>query len=162
MWSEGQWEASKKTALNGADRQTEAQTHRRTWRLYDQLGPVGPSWWKLHRPKLLVCVWAHWNFDFTPELQHPLAHYQGPIVRNVFYKKDAYGKYLLFATLGSYVAWLVTKVFKFPWRVIFGGFSVEVEQRPKLVSAHPQIPLWYENAWWCGIALFVTWFFPLL
>ena len=80
-----------------------------------------------------------------PQLQHPLAHYQGPIVRNVFYKKDAYGKYLLFATLGSYVAWLVAKVFKFQWRVIFGGFSAEDEQRPKLVSAHPQIPLWLKK-----------------
>ena len=26
--------------------QTDTQTHRRTWRLYDQLGPVGPSWRK--------------------------------------------------------------------------------------------------------------------
>ena len=26
--------------------QTDRQTNTRTWRLYDQLGPVGPSWWK--------------------------------------------------------------------------------------------------------------------
>ena len=58
-------------------------------------------------------------FDHTTQcwlftqLQRPLALYQGPIVRNVFSKKVAYGKYLLFATLGSYVAWLVAKVFKF-------------------------------------------------
>ena len=25
---------------------THRQTNRRTWRLYDQLSPVGPSWWK--------------------------------------------------------------------------------------------------------------------
>ena len=63
-----------------------------------------------------------------------------------FIKKDAYGKYLSFATLGSYVAWLVAKVFKFPWRVIFSGFSAEGEQRPKLVSAHSQISLWFEKS----------------
>ena len=55
-----------------------------------------------------------------------------------------YGKYLLFANLGSYVACL-DKVFKFLWRVVLGGFSVDDEQRPKLVSAHPQIPLRYEK-----------------
>ena len=48
MWPEGQWEASKKTALDGAHR----HLHRRTWRLYDQLGPVGPSWWKSPIPTL--------------------------------------------------------------------------------------------------------------
>ena len=37
MWSEGQWEASKKTGPDGANTQTEP----RTWRLYDQLGPTG-------------------------------------------------------------------------------------------------------------------------
>ena len=40
---------------------------------------------------------------------------------------------------------LGTEVFGFPWRVIFGGFSAEDEQKHKLVSAHPQIPLWYEK-----------------
>ena len=29
-------------------RHTHRHTHRRTWRLYDQLGPVGPSWWKFN------------------------------------------------------------------------------------------------------------------
>ena len=56
---------------------------------------------------------------FTPNL----ALYKGPIVINVFYKKKyAYGKYLSFATLGSYVACLGTKVFKFLRRVIFADF----------------------------------------
>ena len=41
LWSEGQWEASKKTAHNGADRQTDRRTLRRTWRLLDHLGPEG-------------------------------------------------------------------------------------------------------------------------
>ena len=27
--------------------ETHRQTHTRTWRLLDQLGPVGPSWWKV-------------------------------------------------------------------------------------------------------------------
>ena len=31
----------KKTAHNGADRQTDRHTDRRTWRLLDQLGPEG-------------------------------------------------------------------------------------------------------------------------
>ena len=49
-----------------------------------------------------------------PQLQRPLALYQGRIVKNVLYEKDAYGKYLSFATLGSYVACLGAKVFKLP------------------------------------------------
>ena len=56
-------------------------------------------------------------------------------------KKDAYGKYVSFTTLGSYIAGFGAKVFKFLWRVIFGGRWAE----PKLVSAHPQIPLWFEK-----------------
>ena len=63
-----------------------------------------------------------------------------------FIKKDAYGKYLSFATLASYIACFGAKVFKFPWRVIFGGFWADDEQRPKLVSAHPQILLWLEKS----------------
>ena len=46
---EGQWEASNKNCTRWrkqTHRQTDRQTYRRTWRLYDQLGPVGPSWWK--------------------------------------------------------------------------------------------------------------------
>ena len=81
-----------------------------------------------------------------PQLQRCLALYQGPNFINVFYKKDAYGKYLSFATMGSYVECLGAMAFKFLWRVIFGGFSAEDEQRPKLVSAHPQIPLWLEKS----------------
>ena len=41
-----------------------------------------------------------------------------------------YGKYLTFATLGSYVICLGAKVFEFLWRVIFGRFLAEDEQRP--------------------------------
>ena len=47
-------------------------------------------------------------------------------------KKDAYGKYLSYATQGGYVASLGTQVLKFLWRVIFGGFSAEGEQKLKL------------------------------
>ena len=72
------------------------------------------------------------------ELHRPVALYKGPIFINVFYqKKYVYGKYLSFATL----ACLGVKVFKFPCRVIFSGFSEQDDQRPKLVFAHPQIPL---------------------
>ena len=64
-----------------------------------------------------------------------------PVQRANCYK-DANGKNLLFATLGSYVALLGAKVFKFPWWVTLA----EDEQRLKLVSAHhPQIHLWYEK-----------------
>ena len=48
MWPQGQWEASKKTAPDGANRQTD----RRTWRLSDQLGPEGPSWWKWYTVRI--------------------------------------------------------------------------------------------------------------
>ena len=64
----------------------------------------------------------------------------------MFMYKYMYCKYLSFATLKRYVACLWAKVFKFPWRVRFGGFLAEVEQRAKLVSAHPQIPLWLEKS----------------
>ena len=46
----------------------------------------------------------------------------------------------------SYVACLRAKVVKVPWSGIFGRFSAEDEQRPKLVSAHRQIPLWLEKS----------------
>ena len=73
--------------------------------------------------------------------------------------KNAFGKYLSYATPGGYVACFGTKVFKFPWRVIFGRFLPEDEQKPKQVSAQPQIPLWYEkcvtewNSTFCKIVL---------
>ena len=63
-----------------------------------------------------------------------------PIFINVFFKKEAYGKYLSFGTLESYVACLGAKLFKFLGSVTFGEFLAEDEQRPKLVSAHPKIP----------------------
>ena len=47
----------------------------------------------------------------------------GPFGLIVFYKKkDACGKYLLFATLGSYVACFGARVFKFLWRIFFFNF----------------------------------------
>ena len=51
MWPEGQWEASKKNAPDGADTQTN--------RLYDQLGPVGPSWWKWGKVNWVLSSWPH-------------------------------------------------------------------------------------------------------
>ena len=79
-----------------------------------------------------------------------------------FINKGVYGKYLLFATLGSYVACSGVKVFKLPGRVIFGGFFEENEQRLKLVSAHPQIPLGYEKCVMMWNSTFCKIFFPLL
>ena len=75
-----------------------------------------------------------------------------------FIKKNAYVKYLSFATLGSYVSCLGAKVFKFLWMVVFGGLTAKDEQRQTLVSAHPQIPLWSDNLSRSGIALFVKYF----
>ena len=77
----------------------------------------------MHWPQLLVCVSAHWNFfsSFT-QLQRPIALYQGNI-KCILWEENVYGKYISFATLGSYVACLGAKVFKFPWSVSFGGFS---------------------------------------
>ena len=42
------------------DRQTDRQTNRQTWRLLDQLGPVGPCWWKVQsfqHPSLFLVPW---------------------------------------------------------------------------------------------------------
>ena len=58
---------------------------------------------------------------FLPQLWRPLALNQGPIVINVFYQKDVYSKYLSFANMRRYVACLGAMVFKFLWRVTFGG-----------------------------------------
>ena len=66
------------------------------------------------------------------QLQRPLALYQEPILKSVFYRNDS--------TLGSYLACLGAEVFKFLWRVFFFcGFSAEGEQKPKLVPTHPQM-----------------------
>ena len=82
----------------------------------------------------------------TPKKLCKYCIYQVPIFKTLFYKKDAYGKYLPYATLGAYVPCLGAEVFKFPWRLIFGGFSAADEQKPKLVSAHPQIPFWLQKS----------------
>ena len=50
----------------------------------------------------------------TLKLQRSLALYQGPIVRNEFYTKGGYDKYLSFETLGNYVPCMGVKIFKFP------------------------------------------------
>ena len=44
---------------------------------------------------------------------------------------NVYGKYLSYATPKGYVACLGAQVFKFPWRVIFGGFLAEGVKKPK-------------------------------
>ena len=99
----------------------------------------------------LTLGWAYWSFGLISKLCLLLAIYQGPIFKKIFYKKDAYGKYLSYATLGGYVPCLGAEVFKFPWGLIFGRFSVEDEKKPKLVSAHPQIPLMMWNSTFCTI-----------
>ena len=52
-------ERPQKTAPKGADRHPD----RRTWQLYDQLGPEGPSWWKSYFSVipfyiLIGCLWC--------------------------------------------------------------------------------------------------------
>ena len=71
-------------------------------------------------------------FGFIPQLSHTLALYQGPIIKNIFYKKDAYGKYISYATQGGSVASLGAQVIWFLLRVIFGGLSAEDEEKQKL------------------------------
>ena len=39
---------------------------------------------------------------------------KGQLLEMYLIQKDMYGTYLSFATMGSYVAWLGAKVFKFP------------------------------------------------
>ena len=68
---------------------------------------------------------------------------RGQFKKNVFYKKDAVGKYMSYDTLRGSVACLGAQVFKFLWRVIFGGFSGEGEQKPKKMSlgkSAPKVP----------------------
>ena len=43
-----------------------------------------------------------------------------------------YGKYLSYATPKGYVACFGAQVFKFPWRVIFGGFLADIWRRMSL------------------------------
>ena len=49
MLSQGQWGASTKNAPDGPDRHTHTHPDRRTWQLYDQLGPEGRTWWKCNK-----------------------------------------------------------------------------------------------------------------
>ena len=45
---------------------TDTQTDRRIWRLYDKLGPVGPSWWKRNRGQILSHLnWLCQSWSFT-------------------------------------------------------------------------------------------------
>ena len=59
MSPEGQWGASNKTAIDGA----EPKNHRRTWQLYDWISQVGPIQWKYkkvahaHKQKLRFRGW---------------------------------------------------------------------------------------------------------
>ena len=101
---------------------------------------------KIAKTITLTLGWAHWSFGLISKLWLLLAIYQGLIFKKLYHKKDAYGRYLSYATLGGYVPFLGAEVFKFPWGLIFGGFSAEDEQKPKLVSAYPQIPLWLQKS----------------
>ena len=102
---------------------------------------------KIAPTSTLTLGWAHWSFGLIYKPKLLLDIYQGTIFKTLFYinKKSAYGKYIPYATLGGYVSCLGAEVFKFPWRLFFGGFLAEDEQKPKLVSAHPQIPLWLQK-----------------
>ena len=76
----------------------------------------------------------------VPLTSHRLAFYHGLIKKNIDLIKRR-----VFVTLGSYIECMRATVFKFSWKVIFCGIMAEVEQRPKLVSAHHQIPMWSEK-----------------
>ena len=101
---------------------------------------------KIAPTSTLTLGWAHWSFGWISKLWLLLAIYQGQFSKYYFIKKKAYGKYLPYATLGGYVLCLGAEVFKFPCRLILGRFSAEDEQKPKLVSAHPQISLWLQKS----------------
>ena len=118
---------------------------------------------KLHWPQLLVCVWAQWHFDYTTQLQCPLALYQRHIFIYVFFLlKDGYGKYFSFATLGSCVACLGAKVFKIPLRAILADFQRRMSRDQNWSLLIVWFPCDPKNAWWCGIALLVKIICPLV
>ena len=59
-------------------------------------------------------VFEHTETLVSPQLPRSLALYQGPLFFKCFFlSKDADGKYLLFAILGSYLAYFGAKEFKF-------------------------------------------------
>ena len=90
------------------------QTDKLTSRLVERIGLRAGSL------KIIINQKFWFVFEHTetlispPQIQRPLALYQGPIFIHAFKKKDAYGKYLSFVIMGSYVVCLRAKVFKFP------------------------------------------------
>ena len=52
--------------------QTDRQTDRRTWWLYDQLGPVGPSWWKFGSRR-----WRVYGLLYLGSTDYPTFFLQG-------------------------------------------------------------------------------------
>ena len=104
--------------------------------------------------KILQTIASSPSFDLClSTLQQPLALYKGPIVISVFIYKDknVHGKYLSFATLGSYVACLGAKVFKFPWR--------ERETKTGLCSSSDSLQ---KKSWGCEKALLGKIIFPFV
>ena len=69
-----------------------------------QTRPRGAELVKIASTPTIGLCWSRLKFWFSPQLQCPLALYHGSICINVFYKEDAYGKYLSFASQGSYIA----------------------------------------------------------
>ena len=79
-------------------------------------------------------MFEHTEFYFSSfrQLQRPLALFKEPIVIHILFLKDAYGKSLVFATLGSYVAFLWDIKFiqvsvEDPFWRIFGGGGAETK-----------------------------------
>ena len=73
MWCQGQWEASEKTAPDGADSHTDTHPDRWTWQLYDQLGPEGPSWWK-QNCDLTLTTYEYWHMSKNNQLFLDCSH----------------------------------------------------------------------------------------
>ena len=62
---------------------------------------------------------------------------------------------------GKLCSMLVGWSLQFSMKGNFGGFSAEDEQKPKLVSAHPQVPWWYEKCVTEWNSIFCKLFFAL-
>ena len=72
------------------------------------------SYKKLHQSQVWFWVWADWNFGFMSQLKRSLALYKEMIFKSLFKKKYVHGKYLSYAKLGRYVAYLGTEALRFP------------------------------------------------
>ena len=86
---------------------------------------------------IFLCNWKKYdfNFNFNPfKCLNNTSGQKGPFLQ----KKDWCSLHLSYVPLVTYVPPLGAEQFQFPCRVCFNRFLAEDEQKPKLVSAHPQ------------------------